>query len=201
MDLSSALLAGALAGLALAAPLGAIGVLLVQEGATRGLRRGFAAAAAVASVDVAYCSVAVVAGSVAGPLVASWAPWPQLVGGVTLLALGVRGVLAGRRPASGARVDASPRRFALFAALTAINPATLVYFAALLPGLEQIAPTAGARVAFVAGVGAASLGWQALLVALGAGVGRAAPAFRRWSTVIGGGLVAVLGAVLMIRAL
>ena len=52
MDFSVALLAGMVAGLALAAPLGAIGVLLLQEGVIRGLRRGLPGAAAVATLDI-----------------------------------------------------------------------------------------------------------------------------------------------------
>ena len=208
MDLLVALLAGSVAGLALAAPLGAIGMLLLQEGITRGLRRGLPAAAAVATVDVAYCTVAVAAGALAAPIVNGWSPWPQLLGGVAVVALGVHGLLqglrakpsAGERPAG--RSGPSRQRYLLFLGLTAINPATLVYFAAILTGLAEFTESGSTAVAFIVGVGVASFGWQALLVALGARLRRrTGPAFRKRSAIVGNGLVVAFGVALIIQAL
>ncbi|MET0353601.1 MAG: LysE family transporter [Plantibacter flavus] len=208
MDLLVALLTGSVAGLALAAPLGAIGLLLLQEGITRGLRRGLPAAAAVATVDVAYCTVAVAAGALAAPIVNGWSPWPQLLGGVAVVALGVHGLLqglrakpsAGERPAG--RSGPSRQRYLLFLGLTAINPATLVYFAAILTGLTEFTESGSTAVAFIVGVGLASFGWQALLVALGARLRRrTGPAFRKRSAIVGNGLVVVFGVALIIQAL
>ncbi|MFB2581350.1 LysE family transporter [Herbiconiux sp. P15] len=206
MDVPLSLLSGLVAGLALAAPLGAIGVLLIQEGLTRGLRRGMPGAAAVATVDILYCIAAVTAGALAGPVVNGWAPWPQIVGGAALVAMGVLGLVRSRRRRGSQGADApitrsgtSLRRFALFIGLTALNPATLVYFAALLTGLESVTGSPSTAVAFVMGVGVASFAWQALLVALGAGLGRkVGPSFRGWTSVIGNGLVVVLGAALIV---
>jgi arginine exporter protein ArgO len=197
-------LSGAVAGLALAAPLGAIGVLLVQEGITRGLRRGLPSAAAVATVDILYCTAAVTAGALAGPIVSGWSPWPQIMGGLALIAIGVHGLLRIRR--SQIRVidprvlvpGTSRRRFVLFLGLTALNPATLVYFTAILTGLDQVAESPLRAIAFIAGVGIASLGWQALLVTLGAGLGqKTGPSFQRWTAAIGNGLVVLIGAALL----
>lgn len=201
------LVSGAVAGLALAVPLGAIGILLLQEGASRGLRRGLPAAAAVATMDVLYCVAAVTTGSIAGRLVDSWTPWPQIVGGSAVIALGVHGLVAGRstRLETGRPVappQPSMRRFLLFLGLTALNPATLLYFAAILTGLDLHTQSPSEAGAFVAGVGLASFGWQALLVALGAGVGRrAGPAIQRWTTIIGHGAVVLLGATLIVHTL
>ncbi|TKJ99454.1 hypothetical protein PlfCFBP13513_08760 [Plantibacter flavus] len=208
MDALIALLAGSVAGLALAAPLGAIGILLVQEGVARGLRRGLPAALAVATVDMSYCTAAVLLGGLAGPTVTGWAPWPQLLGGIALLALGVRGLLraqAAFRPTdvrSVGRSGTSAQRYVLFLGLTAVNPATLVYFAAVLSGVAGFAESVVTAVAFVVGVGVASFTWQALLVALGAGLRRrTGPAFRRWSGFVGDGLVVVFGVALVVQAL
>ena len=207
MDIPFSLLSGAVAGLALAAPLGAIGVLLLQEGVTRGLRGGLPAAAAVATVDVLYSIAAVTVGVLAGPLVSAWTPWPQVVGGVALVTMGVHGIVKSRRvtrlTAEGdvSASGTSLRRFGIFLGLTALNPATLVYFAAILSGLERVAESPATAAAFVVGVGLASFGWQTVLVALGAGLRRAtAPSFRSWTAVIGNGLVVVLGAVLLAQA-
>lgn len=208
MDVPFSLLSGLVAGLALAAPLGAIGVLLVREGVTRGLRRGLASAAAVATVDVLYCIAAVTAGVLVGQIVSGWAPWPQIVGGAALIVIGAHGLVSSRRAKAYApdhtvtRSGTSLGRYALFLGLTALNPATLVYFTAILTGLDQVAGSAATAIAFIAGVGAASLGWQVLLVALGAGLQRkTGPSFQRWTAIVGNGLVMVLGAILIAQVL
>ena len=51
--------AGVAAGLGIALPLGAIGVLIVREGVERGIRAASVAALAVATVDFGYALVAV----------------------------------------------------------------------------------------------------------------------------------------------
>lgn len=208
MDIPLALLSGIVAGLALAVPLGAIGVLLVQEGVTRGLRQGLPAATAVATVDILYCAVTVTAGSVVGPIVSRWEPWPQIIGGFALVALGGQGLLGSWRSTAGEiggqmadSATSRRRRFALFVGLTAINPATLVYFVALLPSFDQIAPSISARMALVAGVGIASFGWQASLVMLGAYLrSTTGPSFRTRTAAIGNGVVAILGMMLIATA-
>lgn len=207
MELPLVLLTGVIAGLAVAAPLGAIGVLLVQEGLTRGLRRGLPAAGAVATVDTLYCVAAVIAGSILGPVITAAAPWPQILGGTTLLALGAHGLRnSWRSTAPGVANSVMPTartkgRYALFLGLTAINPATLLYFAAILPGLNEAASSTPARIVFVVGVAVASFSWQALLVALGAGLRRkTGPSFQSWTRVIGNGTVAILGVALIAQA-
>lgn len=201
--------AGLVAGLAIAVPVGAIGVLLIHEGVARGFRAGLPAAVAVASVDTVYCAVAVLVGAIAAPVVGGWAPWPQRVGGAVLAAIGVGGLLrsrgarvpavVGSAPAVPAPRGVSPRaRFGLFLALTAINPATLLYFVAILPGLHDLATSIPAQIAFVAGVTVASFGWQAALVAGGAFLRRiGGPRLRVWTTVVGNGVVILLGIALI----
>ncbi len=207
MDVLSSLLSGVLAGLALAVPLGAIGVLLIQEGITRGLRRGLPGAAAVATVDILYCTASVAVGTLVGPIVGAWAPWPQIIGGSALVAIGLHGLLRSRRTGPGvdpalSHSGTSRRRYALFLGLTALNPATLVYFSAVLTGLGRIAESPLSAIAFITGVGVASLAWQALLVALGAGLRHTTGhRFQSWTSALGNGLVALLGAVLLAQAL
>lgn len=211
MDPLAALGAGAAAGLALAVPLGAIGVLLLHEGASRGLRTGAVAALAVAVVDMLYALAAVSAGALLGPVISSWDPWPRLAGGVALLVLAVGNLVRARRPASSntdAGAAAEPprsasratalRRFALFFALTAVNPATLVYFAAIAAGLPAVASSVTVAALFVTGIAVASLAWQLLLVAGGALARRCTGArFARLTSLVGNGVVAVMGVVLI----
>lgn len=223
MDVLSAFAAGALAGLALVVPLGAIGALLIQEGISRGLGGGAPAASAVAMIDFLYCLAAVTAGVLAAPVIAGWEPWPRIIGGVCLVVLAVHMLLSTLRtgrsrrppaaeacspesvrspaPASAEQAGAvlvaaggAASRFLLFAGLTAINPATLVYFTAIAAGLGDIVQEAVTGAAFAAGAAAASLSWQLLLVWVGAAIGlRAGPGIRRATGVGGAVLVAAFG--------
>lgn len=207
MDPLLAFPVGVIAGLALAVPLGAIGVLLIHEGLSLGLRKGLSAAAAVATVDTVYCTAAVIGGTLAAPVVAGSAPWPQLAGGAVLVAIGARGLARSTRSLTSAQTTPDPLahssggRFVLFVTLTAINPATLLYFVAILPGLHEVATSAPAQTAFVVGVALASFGWQAALVAVGALLRRgASPKFRVWTAIAGNSAVIVFGLALVVQA-
>lgn len=68
--------AGFAAGLGVAMPLGAIGVLVVREGMLRGHRSGLAAASGVATVDTLYCLGALLTGAAIAPVMASWGDTP-----------------------------------------------------------------------------------------------------------------------------
>ncbi len=225
MGTAAALAGGIVAGLAVAMPLGAIGVLLVQEGALRGVRRALPSAAAVAAVDALYCALATLLGGAVGPRVAAWGAWPGLAGGAALLVVaGVglrRGLAARPGPAAsdeavggcvggrarravpgGGRAAGGWRRVVLVAGLTAVNPATLACFAALVTGLAALTSRPATAVAFVGGVGLASFGWQALLVVVGGLLGgRTGPHTRRATTVAGNAVVAALGVLTLLRAL
>lgn len=204
MEALTAFGSGLAAGLGVAVPLGAIGVLLIQEGVTRGLRRGAPAAIAVGVVDTVYCAGAVLAGAVAAPVIASWGNWPAVVGGVALIViavLGIRRALRSRTPDGGV-AEAPPgsgwRRFALFLGLTAINPATLVYFAAITLGLASLLRSPAWAVLFVAGTGLASVAWQLLLVAAGGLLRRrTSPRVRLVTALVGNAVVAALGATMI----
>lgn len=195
---------GVLAGLALVVPLGAIGVLLIQEGASRGWVDALPAASAVATVDVLYCVAAVGVGAALAPVIMTWDPWPRIIGGTILLGLAARNLVRAGRSAAEANPGADPdrnrlsRRYILFFGLTAINPATLVYFAAITAGLSTIASTPAAAALFVGGVALASLSWQLLLVLVGAILRwRTGTRARQLTTVIGNGAVGLLGIIMI----
>ncbi|MDQ1295371.1 MAG: hypothetical protein QG608_3256 [Actinomycetota bacterium] len=185
----NALLIGMLTGLAVAMPLGAIGVLLVQEGITRGWTVAVASATGVALVDLCYAAVAVTAGSaVADPLSAHDGE-VRSVAAAVLLVVAVRGLFITIRAMPGgvsrgfriADPSAEARRperrpdpvggMVRFAGLTAINPLTAVYFVALTAGLNETVTGSVAGVFFVLGVFVASWGWQLGLATVGAVLG------------------------------
>ena len=172
------LVAGLLAGYAVALPLGAIGSYLISLTARSSLRIGIAAAFGVAAMDGVYALLAVLGGTAAAaalrPLAA---PLRWLAVGVLLLLAGRALVATRRQPAAGpAGPPPAPRPVAVFGqfvVLTAINPGTLISFTALVIGARLgSALPAGGRALFVLGTFVASTSWQLVLAGTGALLGR-----------------------------
>ena len=169
--------AGLAAGLGIALPLGAIGVLIVREGVERGIRAAGIAALAVATVDFGYALVAVVVGDRIADALSGVERVVQVVGALALTAvvvIGVRDLLRSVR-AGATEPSVLPelpvgyrRTFLRFVGLTAINPMTAVYFVALTAGLSQRLAGPGAGAAFAVGVFLGSLAWQ-MVLAIGGG--------------------------------
>ena len=204
-------LTGVFAGLGVALPLGAIGVLLVQEGLARGWNRAAAGATGVALVDLAYAGVAVAFGTAVSGALAGHERAVHLVGAAVLVAVAVRGLWDLRGPApTGAppRVDPSAatrgrvtgdastvrpgRVLGRFVVLTAVNPLTAVYFVVLSVGLGSRLAGPGDRAAFVLGVFLGSWAWQLVLAGAGTLAGARLPGWARTATGLAGYLV-VLG--------
>jgi arginine exporter protein ArgO len=205
-----AAIAGAIAGLAIAVPVGAIAVLIIHTGLSRGLRHGLAAAAGAATADGVYATLAALAGlgvtAVIGPLIGPL----RIVGGLVLIGLGVRGLLA-LRSASEATVESAAahsiarrahrRTYLELLGLTLLNPATVIYFAALTVGLSFLGDLPE-RLVFAAAAFVASLSWQALLALLGAGLGRGfGHRVHRPTVLIGNAVVIALGALIVLEGL
>lgn len=210
MGLMTAWLAGATAGLAVAVPLGPVGVLIVDRGVQRGLRIALAAAAGVGVVDLAYGVVAVTSGSAVAAMVARVERPASLVAAGVLMVLGVRGLLvARRRSTAGATTEPLPtvgdrsgaRTFLAFVGLTALNPATILTFAAIAVAAGERVTDGAQRAAFVLGVGLASLAWQAGLAMLGAVVGRRPrPSVLVTTRVVGSIALLVLAGLILVGA-
>ncbi|GAA3816006.1 LysE family transporter [Cellulomonas soli] len=110
-----ALVVGLLAGLAVAVPVGPVGVLLLREGLLRGTRVAVGAALGVATVDATYALVAVLVGVPVGRAVEAHADLVRLGSAGVLLAVGLAGVAGALRarhlaggPAARPRADPDP---------------------------------------------------------------------------------------------
>lgn len=193
--MTAALLAGAVAGYAIAIPVGAIAVLIVDVGLRRGFRPAFAAGAGAATADGLYAALAMIAGAaVAASLVPIQAPL-RVVAAVVLLAIAARGfvglVRTRTRPPDAGRPSSAGAIYLRFTGLTLLNPQTVIYFAALILGLPSLVGGAGERLAFVAGAFLASLSWQTILAVIGATAHRRLPgAFRSVLSVVGNLVIA-----------
>jgi threonine/homoserine/homoserine lactone efflux protein len=193
----SAAVAGLVAGYGIAIPVGAVAAYLITLGAAHGFPTAAAGGLGAASVDALYAAVAVLVGTALAPVITAvgtplrWLAAAVLVGvAIVLLRSGLRS-----HPDDTTPPDApSPRRaYATVFAITVVNPATVVYFAALVGGSTAVFADRGQAVVFVLAAGAASASWQLLLAGAGAGLGRilTGPAARRWTALVGA--VVVLG--------
>jgi arginine exporter protein ArgO len=203
----NAALAGALAGYAIAVPVGAIAVLIIHTSITRGLRNGIAAAWGAASADGIYALAAVIVGGAATSLVSEYLAPFRLIAGVVLIGLAIRG-LAGLRSTHDPDAEhtrlarhTAKRTYATFLGLTLLNPVTIAYFAALMVGLPSLT-AAPERVAFALGAFVASVSWQMLLAAFGALLGRGSNRrIRVASAVIGNVIVLGFGLLILSQGL
>ncbi len=198
------LLAGLLAGYAVALPLGAIGSYLISLTARSSLRIGIAAALGVAVMDGGYALLAVLGGSATSAALRPLAtPLRWIAVGVLLLLAGRALVAARRQPAGGAAgPPPAPRPLAVFGqfvALTAINPGTLISFTALVIGARLGSTlTVAGRAMFVLGTFVASTSWQLLLAGAGALLGRVLEGRRAVLGYLSAALLAVLAVTLVI---
>jgi arginine exporter protein ArgO len=170
---SAAFLAGVVAGYGVAVPVGAIAVLIAGLSARTSLRVGAAAGMGAATADGIYALVAVLGGAAIAGLVAPIATPLRWAAAVVLLALAVHTAVAAlRRRAAGPgrpeRPVTVPAAYAGVLGLTLLNPATVIYFAALVLGRGG----SGGGFWFVAGAFLASASWQLLIAGGGSLIGR-----------------------------
>ena len=176
-DLLALALAGFAAGLAIAMPLGAIAVLILRESMVRGLRFGLAAGAGCATVDFLYCALALALGATLADAVEPMLPTLAAISGLVIVGIGVyqlvRALRAHATPAEQAElVSGSPLRvYGRFVGLTALNPATIVYFLALSAVLTSVTTSAAGPIVFVLFTFLASLLWQSTIAVVGAVIG------------------------------
>jgi arginine exporter protein ArgO len=201
--MSPAFVLGVLAGLAVAMPVGPVGVLLLRTGLVDGVGVAVAAAGGIATVDVLYAVVAVAVGTSVSRVVAEHAVLVRGVGAAVLVVIGVAGLVAAVRSAAPDprqdRVPTPVRAYARFVTLTAVNPLTAVTFTAIAVGVATQVGGTASSVAFVAGVGLASLAWQLLLAVSSGLLGlRLPPVVRRWVSVVGAVVVVAAGVTLVV---
>jgi len=129
-------LEGVVIGLAVAAPVGPIGVLCIRRTLAGGRASGFVSGLGAATADAAYGSVAALGLTFVASLLVGAETWLRLVGGVFLVFLGVRTFLSrpSERPAA-VRKGHLPGAYASTLVLTLANPATILSFAAIFAGL------------------------------------------------------------------
>jgi threonine/homoserine/homoserine lactone efflux protein len=127
---------GIVIGLAIAAPVGPIGVLCIRRTLAEGRTSGFVSGLGAATADAIYGSVAALGLTFVANFLVSGEMWLRLVGGAFLVFLGVRTFLA--RPAERGASTGKSGLLGAYAStlfLTLTNPTTILSFAAIFAGL------------------------------------------------------------------
>ncbi|RLK12486.1 arginine exporter protein ArgO [Micromonospora sp. M71_S20] len=206
--MTGAFLAGLVAGYGVAIPVGAIAVLILGLSARTSFRVGAAAAFGVATADGLYAAVAALGGAAVAGLIAPVAGPLRLAAALVLLLLAGHGAWRALRPRTATGVagvrrgmDTPVRAFTGVLALTLLNPATVVYFAALVLGRTDRAgsdPLAAGL--FVLGAFVASASWQLLVAGGGSLVGRVltGPRGRLVTALLSSAIIAALAVAMLL---
>ncbi|MBR7827683.1 LysE family transporter [Actinospica sp. MGRD01-02] len=208
--MTPALLAGLLAGYGIAIPVGAIGTYLVALTARTSLRIGACAALGVATADGVYALIAQIGGSALARTLAPVVGPLRWISAAVVAALAVRIAVSAfaQRKRSSTAADGNPdgildegtnvktpyspvRAYLGLWAVTMMNPLTLIYFAALVLGMQgRSAPDRLDQAVFVLAAFLASASWQLLLALGGALLGRLLTGERgRFATGLGSSAV------------
>lgn len=208
--MSGALVAGLLAGYGVAVPVGAIAALIISLTARTSLRVGAGAALGVATADGVYALAAVLGGAALARLIEPIGTPLRWIAAMVLIGLALRtGVTAVRhyREPAAARssqgLSTPGRAYLGLLGLTLLNPATIVYFGALVLGRQAGDElSAAGEVVFVVAAFAASASWQLLLAGGGSLVGRVltGPRGRLGTALVSSAVILVLAVGLVVVA-
>lgn len=199
---------GLIFGLAIAAPVGPIGVLTIRRTLVGGLLVGLLSGLGAATADAFYGSVAALGLTAVSTFLIEQQLWLRLFGGLFLMYLGLRAM---RQPAmANGLADAPQSDMGYLAAytstflLTLSNPVTILSFTAVFAGfgLGSQASGAGAGLQLVAGVFLGSaLWWLTLCGVVTAVRARLSPTILRLINLASGLILAGFGLALLISLL
>ncbi len=178
-------LRGLLIGLAIAAPVGPIGLLCIRRSLSGGFGSGFITGLGAAAADGVYGAIAAFGLTAVSSFLAAQQGWLRLAGGAALIVLGIS-ILRKKPAGDGAAATSSAAgligAFTQTFFLTLANPATILSFVAVFAGLGLGAvPSAGGAAIVVAGVFIGSAAWWLFLSGVSAAMRRQiAPAAIAW---------------------
>jgi threonine/homoserine/homoserine lactone efflux protein len=195
---------GLVIGLAIAAPVGAIGLLCIRRTLADGRLVGFVSGLGAATADAFYGAVAALGLTAVSSAMVAHQNAVRLVGGAFLCYLGARTALAAPVMTTGpgsARGLAAAYGSTL--ALTLTNPTTILSFAAVFAGLG-LGATAGDRAAAILMVAGVFLGsalwWLILSGAVGLFRRALTPSRLRWVNRASGAVLAAFGVAALLSA-
>lgn len=173
---ASLFLRGLLIGLAIAAPVGPIGLLCIRRSLAGGFGAGFMTGLGAAAADGVYGAIAAFGLTAVSSFLVAQQTWLRLIGGAALIALGLSIALkktTAGNAAADARAGSPAGAFTQTFFLTLANPATILSFVAVFAGLGlgEVASAAGAGIV-VLGVFLGSAAWWLFLAGTSAALRR-----------------------------
>jgi threonine/homoserine/homoserine lactone efflux protein len=177
-------------GFVLAATVGPMWVLCLRRTVASGALAGFVSGMGIALADGIYGAIAAFGLTALSGLLLGQKLWLGLLGGVFLVYLGLRALIAAPRVPSGAAADRQTLAAAFLSTLglTLANPPTILAFAAIFAGLglaQHADFTAAALVTLGVFLGSAAW-WVILAAAAGRLHGRVGPRLMRAINVVSG---------------
>lgn len=154
-------------GIAVAAPVGAMGVLCIERTLSRGWRAGMTTGAGIATADAFYAGMAAFGVSALSSALVSWQTPLRVLGGSALIALGVHAMRKRPRCVDSVQpeVGSAAASYVGAVGLTLTNPMTIMAFGAVFASAGLAAqPGLDSALLATAGVGAGSLAWWLALV-------------------------------------
>jgi threonine/homoserine/homoserine lactone efflux protein len=150
-------------GLAIAAPVGPIGVLCIRRTLSHGRVVGFVSGLGAATADAFYGSIAGLGLTAVAHLLIGELLWLRLVGGIFLCYLGVVTCMAtAAEGVAATKASSLYRAYLSTLGLTLTNPTTILSFVAIFAGLgfgSSVAHSLSAAVPLVLGVFTGSALW------------------------------------------
>ncbi len=190
------MLLGFVTGLALVAPVGPVALTLVGLGAEQGRRAALAGAGGVVLADSLTMPVALGGAGFLGGLDAGIVRWLEIVMGLALLAVALVTMVHAERARAALGSVRRPTR--TLAAMTLLNPLSLVAWVGLALALPSSIRTPVALGSFGVGVVAASALWHTGLAAASGSFGhRLGDRTRTTITRLSGVFLLVIGGVLV----
>ena len=193
---------GLLIGFSIAAVVGPMSVLCINRTLNFGQLYGLISGLGIATADAVYGSIAAFGVTVIASFLVSQHIWISLIGGLFLVYLGIKTVLA--RPAERAAAVQANSFFGAYAStllLTLTNPLTILSFAAIFAGIG----VGGASKSYlsaaivVLGVFAGSTLWWCILTSVVSLVrGKLSPGWLLWINRASGGIIALFGVIALL---
>lgn len=195
-------LRGLVLGFSIAVTVGPMSILCIQRTFQKGYLYGLVSGMGVATADGIYGSIAAFGLTVITSFLVSEQKWIRLVGGVFLIYLGIRTMLAKpAEKAASAQAHNFAGAYASTLLLTLANPLTILSFAIIFAGLG-VGATGGnylAAALVVAGVFSGSAAWWCILTG---GISllrrRFTPTWLRWLNRVSGLVIALFGIIALI---
>lgn len=190
-------------GVAVAAPVGAMGILCIQRTVSHGWKSGVVTGLGIATADALFAALAAFGITAISDFLVSYQAPLRIVGGVGLLWLAWRALTAHPESMSDTEALSTPRTFASALGLTLTNPMTIIAFSAIFAGAGLVSQsTWQGAVTVTAGVALGSLAWWvALSVSVAAIRHGLSQSVMVWINRVSGAVLAAFGVVAAVSGL